>query len=121
MSRTQSEQPIRTNVAPSVSKLQHARPGIVSRDAANIADILLRLPPTERRDTFKQHLTARERAVVMTEVERATGSLYGLGRDSPSGFVEDVLGESLGSKQRAVLDAIVDHKRVAVPARWLWR
>ncbi|MGG7574147.1 hypothetical protein [Streptomyces sirii] len=52
----------------------------------------------------------------MTEVERATGSLYGLWRDTPSGFVEDVLGESLWSKQRAVLDAIVDHKRVAVPA-----
>ncbi|MGC5042446.1 hypothetical protein ACLQ16_03915 [Streptomyces albidoflavus] len=116
MSRTQPEQPTRTRVAPSASKLQHARPGVVSRDAANVADILLRLPPTERRNAFKHHLTARERAVVMTEVERATGSLYGLWRDSPSGFVEDVLGESLWSKQRAVLDAIVDHKRVAVPA-----
>ncbi|MGA5134398.1 hypothetical protein ACPCTO_31855 [Streptomyces olivoreticuli] len=116
MSRTQPEQPTRTRVAPSASKLQNARSGVVSRDAANVADILLRLSPTERRNAFKHHLTGRERAVVMTEVERATGSLYGLWRDSPSGFVEDVLGESLWSKQRAVLDAIVDHKRVAVPA-----
>lgn len=30
---------------------------------------------------------------------------------APSGFVEDVLGESLWSKQRAVLDAIVDQAR----------
>ncbi|MGW6569780.1 hypothetical protein [Streptomyces sp. NPDC054975] len=54
--------------------------------------------------------------MVMTEVERATGSLYGLWRDSPSRFADDVLSESLLSKPRAVLDAIVDHKRVAVPA-----
>lgn len=116
MSRTQPEQPTRSRVAPSASKLQHPRPGIVSREAASIADPLLRLPPIERRNAFKQHFTPRERAFVMTEVERATGSLYGLWRDTPSGFVEDVLGESLWSKQRAVLDAIVDHTRVAVPA-----
>ncbi|MFH8465998.1 hypothetical protein [Streptomyces sp. NPDC017991] len=116
MSRKQPEQPTRTRVAPSASKLQHARPGVISRDGADIADRLLRMPPTERRNAFKQHFTPHERAVIMTEVERATGSLYGLWRDSPSGFVEDVLGESLWSKQRAVLDALVDHKRVAVPA-----
>lgn len=101
MSRTQPEQPTRTRVAPSASTLRHARPGVVSRDAAHAADILLRLPPTERRNAFQRHLTARERAVVMTEVERATGSLYGLWRDTPSGFVGDVLGESLWSKRRA--------------------
>ncbi|MEU8540853.1 hypothetical protein AB0C52_12850 [Streptomyces sp. NPDC048717] len=116
MSHAQPEKPSTTPVAPPASALRSARPGVVSRDAANVADILLRLPPTERRTAFKHHLTTRERVVVMTEVERATGSLYGLWRDSPSGFVEDVLGESLWSKQRAVLDAIVDHKRVAVPA-----
>ncbi|MGW1275541.1 hypothetical protein ACWD4V_01100 [Streptomyces tsukubensis] len=81
-----------------------------------MADLLLRAPVSERRRAFKYELTDRERAVVMTEVERATGSLYGLWRDSPSGFVEDVLGESLWSRQKAVLDALVGHKRVAVPA-----
>ncbi|MFD3514862.1 hypothetical protein [Streptomyces sp. NPDC058657] len=116
MPRTQPDQPTRTRVAPPASTLQHARPGVISRDAANVADLLLRLPPTERRNAFKDHFAARERAVIMTEVERATGSLYGLWRDSPSGFVEDVLGESLWSKQRAVLDAIVDHTRTVVPA-----
>ncbi|MEW1700757.1 hypothetical protein ACIQCR_16915 [Streptomyces sp. NPDC093249] len=116
MSRAQSDQPKPAPVAPPAHELRSARPGVVSRDAANVADILLRLPPAERRSAFKAHLTARERAVVMTEVERATGSLYGLWRDTPSGFVEDVLGESLWSKQRAVLDAVADHKRVAVPA-----
>ncbi|MFI1012614.1 hypothetical protein [Streptomyces sp. NPDC020965] len=116
MSRTQSEQPKRARVAPSADKLHRARPGLVSREGASVADTLLRLPPGERRNAFKQHFTPRERAVIMTEVERFTGSLYGLWRDSPSGFVEDVLGESLWSKQRAVLDSIVAHKRTAVPA-----
>ncbi|MCX4677694.1 hypothetical protein OG413_20695 [Streptomyces sp. NBC_01433] len=116
MSRMEPGQPTRARVAPSAAKLQHARPGVISREAASVADLLLRMPPIERRNAFKQHFTPRERAAVMTEVERATGSLYGLWRDTPSGFVEDVLGESLWSKQRAVLDALVDHKRVAVPA-----
>ncbi|MCX4976482.1 hypothetical protein [Streptomyces sp. NBC_00620] len=104
-------------VVPPARELQYARrPGVVSRDAANVADILLRAPVPARRRAFKYEITARERPYVMREVERATGSLYGLWRDTPSGFVEDVLGESLWSKQRAVLDSIVNHKRVAVPA-----
>ncbi|MFG2986199.1 hypothetical protein ACGFYQ_33945 [Streptomyces sp. NPDC048258] len=108
--------PPRNPVVPPASELRHSRPGVVSRDASNVADILLRLPVPARRQAFKHQITARERPYVMTEVERATGSLYGLWRDSPSAFVEDVLGETLWSKQRTVLDAIVDHTRVAVPA-----
>lgn len=116
MSRTQPP-PRRSRVAPSRQELQRAKkPGVVSRDAANVADILLRVPVAARRHAFKHDLSSRERPYVMREVERSTGSLYGLWRDTPSGFVEDVLGESIWSKQRDVLDAIVTHKRVAVPA-----
>ncbi|MET9776205.1 hypothetical protein ABZ023_18425 [Streptomyces sp. NPDC006367] len=116
MSRTQPPSP-RLRVAPSRQELQNARkPGVVSRDASNVADILLRAPVPARRHAFKHDISARERPYVMREVERATGSLYGLWRDTPSGFVEDVLGESIWSLQRDVLDAIVTHKRVAVPA-----
>lgn len=42
--------------------------------------------------------------------------MFGLWADTPSGFVEDVLGESLWSKQRQLLDAMPRHKRVAVRA-----
>ncbi|OVZ99555.1 hypothetical protein B9W64_37825 [Streptomyces sp. CS159] len=116
MSRTQPP-PSRLRVAPSRQELQHARkPGVISRDASNVADLLLRAPIQARRRAFKHEISARERPYVMREVERLTGSLYGLWRDTPSGFVEDVLGESIWSKQRAVLDAVADHKRVAVPA-----
>ncbi|MDV6291339.1 hypothetical protein R2F25_38660 [Streptomyces sp. UP1A-1] len=116
MARTQSPPP-RRPVTPPARELQHARkPGVVSRDAANVADILLRAPAPDRRRAFKHALTARERPHVMREVERATGSMYGLWHDTPSGFIEDVLGESIWSRQREIVDAVPFHKRIAVPA-----
>ncbi|MER8103234.1 hypothetical protein [Kitasatospora sp. NPDC094016] len=89
--------------------------GVRSRDAANIAGLLLDAPITARRTTVKT-LTARELGYVVREVRREQGTLYGLWHDSPSAFVEDVLGETIWSKQRAVLDAVARHKRTAVPA-----
>lgn len=116
MSRTQPP-PSRLRVAPSRQELQRARkPGVVSRDAANVADVLLRAPVPARRRAFKQDISARERPYVMREVERATGSMYGLWHDTPSGFIEDVLGESIWSRQREIVDAVPFHKRTAVPA-----
>lgn len=116
MSRTQPP-PSRRKVVPPARELQHARkPGVVSRDASNVADILLRAPAAARRHAFKHDITARERPYVMREVERATGSMYGLWADTPSGFIEDVLGESIWSRQREIVDAVPFHKRTAVPA-----
>lgn len=116
MSRTQSPTSS-TRVAPAREELQRARrPGVVSRDASNVADILLRAPAAARRHAFKHDISARERPYVMREVERATGSMYGLWHDTPSGFIEDVLGESIWGKQREIVDAVPFHKRIAVPA-----
>ncbi|MFK0159190.1 hypothetical protein ACIQVK_44855 [Streptomyces sp. NPDC090493] len=116
MSRTQppTSSP---RVAPAREELQRARrPGVISRDASNVADILLRASVAARRHAFKHEISARERPYVMREVERATGSMYGLWHDSPSGFIEDVLGESIWSRQREIVDAVPFHKRTAVPA-----
>ncbi|MGX1907666.1 hypothetical protein ACWIID_02200 [Streptomyces phaeochromogenes] len=116
MRRTQSPTSS-PRVAPAREELQRARrPGIISRDASTVADILLRAPATARRHAFKHDISARERPYVMREVERATGSLYGLWGDTPSGFIEDVLGESVWGKQREIVDAVPFHKRIAVPA-----
>ncbi|MFE1206420.1 hypothetical protein ACFW5V_32555 [Streptomyces sp. NPDC058762] len=116
MARTQPPPP-RRPVTPPARELQHARkPGVISRDAANVADVLLRAPVAARRHAFKHDITARERPHVMREVERATGSMYGLWHDTPSGFIEDVLGESIWSRQREIVDAVPFHKRIAVPA-----
>ncbi|MFF8696192.1 hypothetical protein ACF08W_28675 [Streptomyces sp. NPDC015144] len=109
--------PSSSRVAPAREELQRARrPGVVSRYASNVADILLRAPAADRRRAFKEDISARERPYVMREVERATGSMYGLWHDTPSGFIEDVLGESIWSRQREIVDAVPFHKRIAVPA-----
>ncbi|KWX03842.1 hypothetical protein TH66_10850 [Carbonactinospora thermoautotrophica] len=92
-------------------------PGVRSREAGRLADDLLRAPAPVRRKflaTLKDN--KREMAFVFQEVRREIGSLYGLWHDTPSGFVEDVIGETVWSKQREFLDAIVTHKRVAIPA-----
>ncbi|MFJ4084937.1 hypothetical protein ACIP2Z_39090 [Streptomyces iakyrus] len=116
MSRTQPR-PSSSRVAPAREELQRARrPGVVSRDASNVADILLRAPAADRRRAFKHDISVRERPYVMREVERATGSMYGLWHDTPSGFIEDVLGESIWSRQREIVDAVPFNKRIAVPA-----
>ncbi|MEU1592831.1 hypothetical protein ABZ468_08195 [Streptomyces sp. NPDC005708] len=117
MPRTQPSPPETERLVPPARELQHARrPGVISRDAANVADILLRAPVPARRHAFKHQITARERPHVMREVERATGSMYGLWHDTPSGFIEDVLGESIWSRQREIVDAVPFNKRIAVPA-----
>ncbi|MFJ2225599.1 hypothetical protein ACIOFY_36855 [Streptomyces anulatus] len=117
MSRTQFRPPPARRLVPAARELERSRqPGVVSRDAANVADILLRAPAAARRNAFKHDLTARERPHVMREVQRATGSMYGLWHDTPSGFIEDVLGESIWSRQREIVDAVPFHKRIAVPA-----
>ncbi|MGW3028491.1 hypothetical protein [Streptomyces sp. NPDC001221] len=117
MPRTQPSPPETPRLVPQARELQHARKsGVISRDAANVADILLRAPVPARRQAFRDQITARERPYVMREVERATGSMYGLWHDTPSGFIEDVLGESIWSRQREIVDAVPFHKRIAVPA-----
>ncbi|MFJ4988801.1 hypothetical protein ACIP9H_33995 [Streptomyces sp. NPDC088732] len=117
MSRTPPPPPPRSRVVPPARELRNGRqPGVTSRDAANVADILLRAPASARRHAFKHEITGRERPHVLREVQRATGSLYGLWHDTPSGFIEDVLGESIWSRQRDIVDAVPFHKRIAVPA-----
>ncbi|NGO67017.1 hypothetical protein [Streptomyces boncukensis] len=104
-----------TGVVPPAARIARPRPGLISRDASNIADILLGAPAADRRRAFKT-LSPAERQHVMTEVERITGSPYGLWHDTPSGFIEDVLGESIWSRQREIVDAVPLHNRTAVPA-----
>lgn len=91
------------------------RQGVRSNDASSVASALLDLPPGPRRKVIAD-LSPRELSFVLLETQRATGSLYGLWRDTPSGFVEDILGETVWSRQREILDAVMKYKRTAVPA-----
>jgi len=91
------------------------RPGVVSKEARSLTRDLLDAPIPVRRQVIRT-LSAAEMAHVYDETLRETGALYGLWHDTPSGFVEDVLGETTWSKQAHLLDALPTHKRVAVPA-----
>lgn len=107
-----------TPPTPAVAAAQAAvekRSGVRSRIASREADLLLRAPVPDRRAVLKT-LNTQDLSHVLTEVERETGTLYGLWADTPSGFIEDVLGESIWSKQRDIVDAVPSHKRIAVPA-----
>lgn len=63
-----------------------------------------------------QELQPEDWAVLLAEAERQFGTPYGLWQDDPVGFVRDVLGETLWSKQREMLLALLNHRRIAVPA-----
>ena len=86
-----------------------------SREALNLARDLLDAPINVRRAVIRE-LSDRELTVVLVETARETGSQYGQWHDSPTGFVEDICGETVWSKQREVLEAIHTHKRIIVPA-----
>lgn len=91
------------------------RPGVVSSDARSVARQLLDLPTNIRRGVMYE-MEDRERAFVLAEVLRETGSAYGLWADDPVGFVEDVLGESVWSRQAEILSSPMTYKRTIVPA-----
>ncbi|MER5482568.1 hypothetical protein ABT024_05040 [Streptomyces sp. NPDC002812] len=107
--------PTFTPVVAAAHTSKEQRQGVRSSDASSTADMLLRAPVAIRRAAIKT-LDHADLAHVLTEVERETGTLYGLWHDTPSGFIEDVLGESIWSKQRDIVDAVPFNKRVACPA-----
>ncbi|MEU1592837.1 hypothetical protein ABZ468_08225 [Streptomyces sp. NPDC005708] len=82
--------------------------------AAELAHRLLHAPVDERRKELEE-LDDRALLDVLVVMELYTGSAYGLWRDTPSGFAEDVLGMTLTEEQRAVVDAVagVDVRQVA--------
>jgi hypothetical protein len=54
--------------------------------------------------------------MLATQLDQMLGSPLGRYQRDPVGFVEDVLHETLWSKQREILNSIRDNKRTAVPA-----
>ena len=72
--------------------------------------------PAELRREVLAEMNQREIAVMLAEAEREFGTAYGIWAMDPVAFVEDVLGETLWSKQQEMLTALLDHRRVAVPS-----
>ena len=48
----------------------------------------------------------REIKFLLVESMRELGTAFGLWADTPSGFVQDVLGETIWSVQREILDTV---------------
>lgn len=86
-----------------------------SGEASRMVRNLLDAPVPVRRDVIRS-FTPDELTFLLLQAQEEAGSLYYFWHDSPSGFVEDVVGETMWSKQIEVLDAIATHKRVIVPA-----
>ena len=81
-------------------------------------DLVLRvlsLDATGRRGLFES-LSEDERLALGRLLDGFVGNPWARFVDDPVGFVERGLGESLWSRQREILEAVRDHKRVAVPA-----
>ncbi|MFI6447790.1 DEAD/DEAH box helicase family protein [Kitasatospora sp. NPDC050543] len=88
------------------------RPGKAGRRL--YADLAASPPALRRR--FYDGLAVGDWAQVLAAAKADAGTPYALWADDPVGFVEDVLGESQWSRQREILEALVGHRRVAVPS-----
>lgn len=106
-----------TGSAQTAADLAGRSPGVLSKEARTAARNLLDAPPDVRRAVMA-NLTDRDRRFIFAETLRETGTLYGLWHDTPYGFVEDVIGETMWGLQREAMDAVaIPHVyRVAVPA-----
>lgn len=82
---------------------------------ASAIDAILAADPKERAVLFA-NLSTPERVRMMRELEAALSNPWARYSDDPVGFVTEALGETLWSKQRAILESIRDNKRTAVPA-----
>ncbi|GHE31354.1 hypothetical protein GCM10017673_37600 [Streptosporangium violaceochromogenes] len=91
------------------------RRGPKSAAALRILEDLKALPPPVRRPLLAGMQPPDIRQILQTSAAEL-GTPYGIWRDDPVGFVEQVLGEALWSKQREILEALTQVKTVAVPA-----
>lgn len=91
------------------------RDAAVSAIAKSLVADLMAAQITARR-TLLAEFSPKELSMVLAATDAEHGTPYALYRDDPVGFVEDVLGETLWSRQRMILDAVARYKRIAVPA-----
>lgn len=96
---------------------RNQRRGVKSNEARSYALTLMEAPRVQRRRLLHS-LTDRDRNFVLLEVQREVGTLYGLWHDDPVGFVQDVLGETVWTRQAMILDAMAQEavERAIIPA-----
>lgn len=107
----------RTGTAAVASSLHGRGPGVVSKEARSAAYTLLDADADVRLQIMRG-MAARDLQHVLLEGRRELGTPYCFWADSPYGFVQDVIGETMWGLQRHIMDAIATDgvKRLAVPA-----
>ncbi|MGW5465073.1 hypothetical protein [Streptomyces sp. NPDC003996] len=111
--------PLTRYAALAASARAQVRPHRIAAPPVQMAELAHRLvhtPAVERR-ALAADLDDRTLLDVLVVLELHTGSAYELWHDTPSGFAEDVLGLTLTSGQRAVLDVVVGEDVRQVAAR----
>lgn len=104
-----------TALAQAGSRLTESGPGVRSTVAGRLLDDLIRAPRRVRVQCLTE-LSPNDLQALLSESLRLYGTPFRLWHGDPVGFVTDVLGETLWSKQRAVLEALTTHQQIAVPA-----
>jgi hypothetical protein len=92
-----------------------AEVGPRSTVAGRLLDDLLAAPRQLRTDCLAE-LDPADLAALLGESLRQHGTAFRIWAGDPVGFVTEVLGETLWSKQIAVLEALTTYQQVAVPA-----
>lgn len=75
-----------------------------------IAADLLDQKPASRHDALNRE-TTENLGLILANARRSLGSPFGIWRDDPLGFFEDVLGEYVWSKPRAIIESVRANRR----------
>lgn len=93
-----------------------AREGVKSKQATSLLSELMSVGPDIRRGFLASIGDDAEMQQVLIAADRELGTPYGIWRDDPVGFIEDVLQETIWSVPKQIMRAVASNKRVAVPS-----
>lgn len=93
-------------------------PGAASRGSQIARSMFydLRALPRDMRRDIMTGLNGVDYAALLDVSAHEGGTPFALWQDDPVGFVEVVLGDSTWSKQREILESLVDNEQTAVPS-----
>ena len=83
--------------------------------AERLVDLVLKATPEERSAIY-QTLTPEEKHALAVILDAEIQNPWARWESDPVGFIEQGLNETLWSKQREILQSLVDNKRTVVPA-----
>ena len=80
-----------------------------------LVDLVLNASPEERTEIYLS-LTPEEKHALGAILDAEISNKWARWENDPVGFIEDGLGETLWSKQKEILQSLVENKRTTIPA-----